>query len=146
MNLSPEVLAEVFRQCAFISALIAGFSFAFLAVILTSETKRRVDDWTAGFAIAETAGLIVCALGWTLSVPRVLALAAGTAATPFQMPGEMRMIHRSLSLTFIGCFFLFLTSLGLSGWIRSKTLGIASTIIAILAACYAIWIMQFFVQ
>ena len=147
MNLTPEILAEIFRQSAFISALIAGFSFAFLAVILTSETKGRVDDWTAGFAIAATAGLIVCALGWTFSVPRVLALAAGTSGTnSFQMPDFLRTIHRSLSFTFIGCFFLFLASLGLSGWIRSRILGIISSLIAILAAGFAVWIMRFFIQ
>ncbi len=147
MNLSPEFVAELFRQCAFISALIAGFSFAFLAVILTSNTKRRVDDWTAGFAIAATAGLIVCALGWTLAAPEILTLTKGpTGASTFELPETLRTIHRSLSFTSIGCFFLFLTSLGLSGWIRSKILGIISSSIAFIGGCYAIWIMRFFVR
>jgi len=147
MDVSPEILAEVFRQCAFISALVAGFSFAFLAVILTSNTKKLVDDWTAGFAIAATAGLIVCALGWTFSVAPVLALSSGTrGATLAQLPEPYRMIHRSLSITFIACFFMFLSSLGLSGWIRSKILGIVSTTIAAIAALYAIWLMQFFIR
>jgi hypothetical protein len=144
MHLTPEIFAEIFRQSAFISALIAGFSFAFLAVILTSSTKRKIDDWTAGFAIAATAGLIVCALGWTFSVPQVLAFSQSNS--PFQLPDTLRTIHRSLSMTFIGCFYLFLASLGLSGWIRSKPLGIVSSIIALLGACYAIWIMHFFVH
>ena len=46
MNLSPDIIAELFRQCALISALIAGFSFAFLAVILTNKTTKKIDDWT----------------------------------------------------------------------------------------------------
>jgi hypothetical protein len=147
MNLTPEIFAEIFRQSAFISALTAGFSFAFLGVILTDKSKQRVCDWTAGFAIAATAGLIVCALGWTFSIPRILALSMGSAQTgSFQLPETLRTIHRSLSLTFIGCFFLFLTSLGLSGWIRSKVLGIVSITIAFIGACYAIWIMHFFIQ
>jgi len=148
MNLSPEILAETFRQCAFISALIAGFSFAFLAVILTSSTRKRVDDWTAGFAIAATAGLIVCALGWTLSVPRMLAMAttSSSVTAPFQLPEPFHTIHRSLSITFIICFFLFLTSLGLSGWIRSIKLGIISTIITVFAAIYALWLLHFFIS
>ena len=147
MSLSPEIYAEIFRQCAFISALIAGFSFAFLAVILTSTTKKSIDDWTAGFAIAATAGLIVCALGWTLSVPRMLALSMNNAGnTPVQLPDAYRTIHRSLSLTFIACFFFFLTSLGLSGWIRSSKLGMVSSSIAVLAAVYALWLMRFFIS
>jgi len=147
VNLSPEIYAEIFRQCAFISALIAGFSFAFLAVILTSTTRKRIDDWTAAFAIAATAGLIVCALGWTFSVPRMLALTMNNSGNaPIQLPEAYRTIHRSLSLTFVACFFFFLTSLGLSGWIRSSKLGIVSSIISVLAAIYAIWLMQFFVS
>ena len=147
MNLSSEIYAEIFRQCAFISALIAGFSFAFLAVILTSATRKKIDDWTAGFAIAATAGLIVCALGWTFSVPRVLALSLNNSVnTPIQLPETYRTIHRTLSLTFISCFFFFLTSLGLSGWIRSRKLGVVSSIISLLAAIYAIWLMQYFIS
>ena len=147
MNLSPEIIAELFRQCAFISALIAGFSFAFLAVILTNKTTKQIDDWTAGFAIAATAGLIVCALGWTLSVPRVLELSANISAnTPVQLPESYLSIHRSLSITFIACFFFFLTSLGLSGWIRSRRLGVVSSILTIIAAVYAVWILRFFIR
>ena len=147
MNLSPEIIAEIFRQSAFISALVAGFSFAFLAVILTSPTKKRVDDWVAGFAIAATAGLIVCALGWTFSVAPVLALSGSVAGgLPFQLPDPFRMIHRALSQIFIVCFFLFLTSLGLSGWIRSRVLGIVSTTIALFAAIFAIWLIHFFIR
>ena len=147
MNLSPEILAELFRQCAFISALIAGFSFAFLAVILTNKTTKTIDDWTAGFAIAATAGLIVCALGWTLSVPHVLELSVNNSGNiPVQGRETYINIHRSLSITFIACFFFFLTSLGLSGWIRSRRLGVVSSIITIGAAIYAIWILRFFVR
>jgi len=147
MNLSPEIIAELFRQCAFISALIAGFSFAFLAVILTNKTTKKIDDWTAGFAIAATAGLIVCALGWTLSVPHVLELYANISAnTPVQLPESYLSIHRSLSMTFIACFFFFLTSLGLSGWIRSRRLGVVSSTLTIIAAVYAIWIFRFFIR
>ena len=146
MNLSPEVFAEIFRQGAFISALIAGFSFSFLAVILTSSTRKKAAGWTAGFAIAATAGLIVCALGWTLGAPRMLAMAAsGSGKTPFQFPDIYSTIHRAVSMTFVVCFFLFLTSLGLGGWIRSTGLGIVSTAIAALAAMYAIWLLHYFI-
>ncbi len=147
MNLSPEILAEIFRQSAFISALIAGFSFAFLAVILTNPNKSHIDNWIAGFAIAATAGLVVCALGWTFGIPQVLALSSNTAGTAgYQIPEYLRVIHRSLSLTFLACFCFFLTSLGLSGWLRSRTLGIVSSTIAVIAACFAIWIIKYFIQ
>jgi hypothetical protein len=146
MNVSPDVFAEVFRQGAFISALIAGFSFSFLAIILTSSAKKKAAAWTAGFSMAATAGLIVCALGWTFISPRLLAMAAiGSGTAPIPLPPIFSTIHRALSITFVVCFFLFLTSLGLGGWIRSKKLGIVSTVIAAVAAVYAVWILHFFI-
>jgi hypothetical protein len=143
--MSPEVFADLFRQGAFISALIAGFTFAFLGVLLTASDRKPVAAWAAGFAIAATAGLVVCALGWTLSVPRV-SIPSPSAAGPGGLPESLGSLHRVLSLTFIACFFLFLTCLGLSGWIRSKKLGIVSTALAAFAACFAGWVMHFFVS
>jgi hypothetical protein len=39
MILSPENYAEVCKQSAFISALVAGFSFAFLGALLVSSVN-----------------------------------------------------------------------------------------------------------
>jgi hypothetical protein len=145
MNYTPETFAELFRQAAFISALIAGFSLAFLAVLLTTVPERRIATWTAAFSIAATAGLVVCALGWTLAAPRMAATAAPPGSA-FEMPSVMLSIHRTLSQTFIVCFYLFLTSLGLAGWIRSRTLGAVSTTAAVTAMAGAAWVLHFFVR
>ena len=147
MHLTPDIYADLFRQCAFISALIAGFSFAFLGFLLASVTRDRIVDWVAAFSIASTAGLVVCALGWTFAAPRIAMLAGGLAPNaPFELPETLRSIHRSLSMTFIACFVMFLVSLGLSGWIRSRVLGAVSTAIASAALLFALWIMSFFIQ
>jgi uncharacterized YccA/Bax inhibitor family protein len=76
MSPSIEVMAELFRQLAFISALIGGFSLAFLVQLLAAHFGRRIADWTIGFSMAATAGLIVCAVGWTLSAVVVIDPAA----------------------------------------------------------------------
>jgi|WetSurMetagenome_2_1015567.scaffolds.fasta_scaffold353941_3 hypothetical protein len=147
MNLTPEVYAEIFRQSAFISALVAGFSSAFISVLVTSAPPKRIVGWTIACSIAATAGLLVCALGWTLSASRMAVLAAAQQpGTPFQLRDVYRGIHRSLSLTFIACFFLFFASLGLSGWIRSRAVGVVSTVIAIGAALFAYSILRSFIH
>ena len=107
MNLSPEIVAELFRQCAFISALIAGFSFAFLAVILTNHTTKKIDDWTAGFAIAATAGLIVCALGWTGRTPCVGVVLEQSREHAFSIAREVCR-YSSLIVNDVHCVFFFL--------------------------------------
>jgi hypothetical protein len=42
MNLTPENYAEICKQSAFISALVSGFSFAFLSALLVSHIKNRI--------------------------------------------------------------------------------------------------------
>jgi hypothetical protein len=147
MNPSPEVFAELFRQGAFIAAVAAGFSFAFTGAILTGSSKKRVAGWTAALSLIATAGLLLCALGWTLMTPRMLGLAQSrTAGGAFYPPGDVISIHRILSMLFIGCFFLFLGSLGFSGWIRSRTLGWVSSATAAAACAFAVWMLRFFIR
>jgi hypothetical protein len=145
MQFPPGVYSELFHQTAFISALIAGFAFTFAGVLTTNDSKRPIVSWTAAFSILAAAGLVVCALGWTLSAPRMAALAGDpTVSTAIEMPLMYRQIHRCLWTVFSAGFFLFLTSLGLSGWIRSRALGVVSTAGAVLAGLLAVWVLSHF--
>jgi hypothetical protein len=144
LNEKITASAELFRQLAFISALIAGFSLTFLVQLLTAQSTRRVIGWTIGFSLAATAAMIVCALGWTLSAavvvdPRV-------QVDPARWAGIFSLLHRRLSLTFTSGIFLFLVALGLCGWVRSRLMGIVSSTIALLAAISAFMILKLFVN
>ena len=136
MTNTPETLADLFRQLAFISALIGGFAFAFLGVLLTATSRSRVVEWTAGMAMGTAASLVVCVIGWTLMASEVVtATPANASAEEFlKVALNFNRMHSRLSLLFILGMFLFLASLGLSGWVRSRALGIVSTVIALLAA------------
>lgn len=135
MNNTPEALADLFRQLAFVCALIGGFAFAFLGVLLTVPSRSRVVEWTAGMAMATVACLLVCVIGWTLMGSQLVTpRPTATIVEESSFPATMKQLHPRLSLLFILGTFLFLASLGLSGWVRSRTLGIVSTVIALLAA------------
>jgi hypothetical protein len=143
MNLSPESYAEMCKQLAFISALVGAFSFAFVGALLVSPMEKRVIDWILGFSISSIAGFLVCSLSWTLSASR-MAILIGTGIKG--LPLLFINMHRLLSLIFILSFFLFLITLGLSGWIRSRKLGIFSGIIALLSSIFFIWIISNFMK
>jgi hypothetical protein len=85
---------------------------------------------------------LVCSLAWTLSASR-MALYNGNSIT--QVPQTFINLHRILSIIFILSFFFFLVTLGLSGWIRSRKLGIFSSLISFIAAIFFIVIMSRFV-
>ena len=105
--------AELLRQLAFVSALVGGFAVAFLGVLLTQTSRSRIVEWTAGMALATAAGLIICVVGWTL-------MASHLATTTVAAPAWLNVMHSRLSVLFIGCMLMFLVSLGLSGWVRSR--------------------------
>jgi hypothetical protein len=142
LNEKLAAAAELYRQLAFVSALIAGFSLTFLVQLLTAQSTRRVVNWTIGFSLAATAGMIICALGWTLSAAVVIDPRA--QADLARWAGVIGALHRRLSLTFICSILLFLVGLGLCGWVRSRVMGVVSSTIALIAAVAALLILRQF--
>jgi hypothetical protein len=142
MNLSPENYSEICKQSAFISALVAGFSFAFLGALLISSVKNRITDWVISCSILSIAGLLVCALIWTLSASRMILYHGSNIEL---IPQIYLSLHRMLSFIFILSFLLFLVTLGLCGWIRSRTLGIISGLISLISIVFFIVIMSYFI-
>ena len=142
MNQNLAASAELYRQLAFISALIAGFSLTFLVQLLTADSRRRVVNWTIGFSLAATGSMIVCALGWTLSAAVVIDPRA--QADFARWSSSIGMLHHRLSLTFISGILLFLVGLGLCGWVRSRVMGVVSSTIAMIAAAAAIMVLKIF--
>lgn len=133
-------MAEFFRQFAFINALLGGFAFSFLGVLLSSQTKHRV----VGAAIAITAGAAACFIIATLGATFSAAAAAnaGAAALPASIVG----LRKPMSLIFLGGVFFLLVSLGLSGWLRSRNLGLVTTLIALLTAVGAFFMLAPFIN
>src|ERR1041384_1049557 len=144
MSPSNEVMAELFRQLAFISALIGGFSLAFLVQLLTAHSGRRIADWTIGFSMAATAGLIVCAVGWTLSA--VVIIDPTARAEAIRLSGKLTYLNMRLTDGFVFSLFLFFVSLGLCGWTRSRVMGFVSSTIARAAAAVMFLILRLFIR
>jgi len=144
MNPPPEVMAELFRQLAFISALIGGFSLAFLVQLLIAHLESRIADCTIGFSMAATAGLIICAVGWTLSA--VVIIDPGAQAETMRLSGTLTQLHTRLSEGFVISLFVFFVSLGLCGWIRSRVMGFVSSTIALLAIVVMFLMLRLFLR
>jgi hypothetical protein len=143
MNITPETYAEICKQGAFISALVAGFSFAFIGALLINPVKRKIIDWVMIFSIMSIAGLLICALTWTLIASQLMAYNADTIA---QVPQTLLSLHKIISFLFILSFLCFLITLGLCGWIRSKILGIFSSLIASASTIFFFSIMRHFIH
>lgn len=143
----PELFAELFRQLAFISALIGGFAFTFVGVLLVSEHRSRVVSWTSALSMAVSAGLVICALGWSVGASVMLMGAAAPAgADAAELSAALSLMHRRLSLVFIVSILFFFAAMGLSGWVRSRRMGFVSSAIAAVAAAGAAFVLLPFLR
>ena len=123
-------MAELYGELASISAILAGFSIPFLALLLGHQDRGRCLIYSIAVTVAAASSLLVSALGWSLIgslLTQVAAQQGATAAHDMDL-GWVASGHRTLSFAFVlGLVFPFLM-LGLSGWMRSRVLGIFSTV------------------
>jgi hypothetical protein len=132
--LNAEFLGETGRQIAFVSAFLGGFAATFLGVLLQSPNSRRHVGWAAGAAAVASASFILAVVSGTL-----LALVVHPGAPPgLTEPTLLPPLRILIFITFIVGIYSSLLSLGLSGWIRSRQLGIVTSVAAFVSAVIAL--------
>ena len=134
-------MGEVYRQLAFVSSVLGGFAILFFASILPAPAAHRSAPWAAGTALASAIGLLTVTLGSTFGAAAIAALAPGTPA-----PATIVSHHRTLSLVFLGSVYVLLLSFGISGFIRSRRMGQATTALAFCGAALVVWVMTPFLS
>jgi lysylphosphatidylglycerol synthetase-like protein (DUF2156 family) len=127
---SDEFLAEMGRQIAFLSAFLGGFAATFLGILLQSPNSRRHVGWAAGAAAVASASFIVAVVSGTM-----MGLLSHPGAPPDSpKPSSVPQTNAVIFITFAIGILSILLSLGLSGWIRSRQLGIVTSVAAFLCA------------
>ena len=127
---NAEFLAETGRQIASLSAFLGGFAATFFGILLQSPNSRRRVGWAAGAAAVASASFILAVISGT-----TLALVMHPGAPPGIAKPTFLPQVRSLILIAFSCgIYSILLSLGLSGWIRSRQLGIVTSVAALVSA------------
>ena len=129
-----ELYIEAYRQVAFVSAVLGGFAATFLGVLLTHRDERRLSEWTVGAALTASILLIVATF---LDSFLVFSLPGLGARSVSELPAEVHSVASMAVFAFYGGIFALLASLALAGWMRSRTLGLVGTFLA-LGAAFAI--------
>lgn len=127
---SVEFLAEIGRQIASLSAFLGGFAATFLGILLQSPSPRRIVGWAAGAAAVASASFILAVIsGTALAIVFHPGAPAGIA-----QPHFVPQVRTLIVITFASGIYLSLLSLGLSGWIRSRPLGMVTSMAAFISA------------
>src|SRR5262249_36582263 len=125
-------MAEFYRQFAFVSSVLAGFSFTFYGTLLIAARQHRAGTWAAFLAVAASVAFLPVTLGMTF-----------TAAHATNQPSDFSISNAAadpqlvLSMLFLSGMVLLFASFGVSGWIRSRGLGIATPSLSLIGAIAA---------
>jgi hypothetical protein len=134
-------MAEYYRQFAFVSSVLAGFAFAFYGTLLLAPTPHRTASWAAFLSVTASVAFLLVTLGTTFASTRAANLTAG-ASLPTEITSQIPLI----SVLFLIGIFLLLASFGLGGWVRSRQLGIATTISAVMGVVGVLIVMAPFIH
>jgi hypothetical protein len=121
-------MAEYYRQSAFMSSVLAGFAFSFAGTLLVASREHRAGAWAAFLALAASVAFLPVTLGMTF---RAVGAASQSAKLDLQQAAADHYIQM-LSMLFLSGIFFLVGSFGVSGWMRSRGLGIATTVLAVI--------------
>lgn len=134
-TLPLDYLAEIARQIAFLSAFLGGFAATFLATMLAGNSPKRVAGWTIGCIAFSASGFVIAVIASVMLAVVLNPNAPSNVATGSSV-AHARVIS---TLAFALGIYALLLGLGISGWIRSRRTGIATSLAAILGGVVVTW-------
>ena len=124
--LSPVYLSALALQIGGMSAFLGGFAATFLGTLLAVRAKGRIATVAMTFAAVSAVALIVAVVGSTGVYSALHPEAPGGTA----QVEHVLWIRVTMALSFLLGVLSLLTSLGLSGWLRSRATGLGTSIAA----------------
>ena len=130
-QVGTEFVTAVAEQLGFVSAFLGGVSATILVTIVVFVDPKRSVSWmVAASSLAACSLLVAVVASW-----RLIILLNTTMASQVSMD-MVALLYRSMLLGYGLGFLSLLTCIGLTGWIRSRKLGIITTTMAAIAGLF----------
>jgi hypothetical protein len=135
--MSSDIL-EVFKQMSFLSSVLAGFAITVAIELISLAQKKPLV--TAAIAVF----LISSVMSAVATFIFVVVMTAAIGPPGFPHPNEAWILHfvGGIGVLPFGGLILFLAGIGLVGWIRSKLLGVITTVSALLGLGLVLYILR----
>jgi hypothetical protein len=138
IELNTKYVVAVAEQLSFVSAFLGGVSATILITIVVFTSQKKSVSWIVGSsALAACSLLIAVIASWRLII----------LLHP-EIPGSVD--KQLINVLWMGMLFGYglgflslLSSIGLSGWLRSKKTGIITSSIAVVAMIFFIFATPF---
>ena len=125
ISLTNEYINPLATQIIFISVFLGGFSATLLVTLLVADNKRKMMK----VLILSSASAAILFIIATFAMTNLLMIT--TPGFPLEIDeGEMMRARTFGTLAHMGGILALMFTIGASGWLRSKRLGIATTLIA----------------
>ncbi len=134
-EINNNYFMDLAAQLSYMSAFLGGFSATILVTLLVSDNTKRITNWIVLFSTVAACSFIVATLSF---------ITAGIMVHP-NAPESVRdeaalTIARTVSsYSLLAGIITLLLGIGLSGWLRSKKLGIMTSSIAGIGLILVLW-------
>jgi hypothetical protein len=135
--MSTEIL-EIFRQYSFLSSVLAGFAITVAIELVALGKKGRVASSAIAMFLLSAVVSVVATFVFVLVMTGVI------GPPGFPRPSEAWILHfvGGIGVLPLGGLILFLAGIALVGWLRSRALGILTTVSSALALVLIIYILR----
>ena len=113
---------------ASLAGILAGFSLAAVIQLLTASDRGKLG--TAGVVVFSAAAVMF------LYSLIVAVLSFSATAELNRVPTELDTLNTGALLITFAATYIFIGGVGVAGWMKSRTAGILTTIIAAIAICF----------
>ena len=113
---------------ASLAGILAGFSLAAVIQLLTASDRGKLG--TAGVVVFSAASVMF------LYSLIVAVLSFSAAAELNKVPTELENLNTGALFITFAAIYIFIGGVGVAGWMKSRTAGILTTIIAGIATCF----------
>jgi len=126
-----EIAAELYKQTAFSASILGGFSLTFLSILMTSiDSQARVFLFAIGSLTISAVLLLVATLGTTYVLIVVQQLQLTFSFDTW--PSHIYRAKWIAELAFMFGILFLMAGIGLSGFAKSKAMGIITLAPALL--------------
>ena len=127
MELTFEYLNKLAEQTIVISSLLGGFSIAVIANLLISDVKTKLIKYIVAFATLAASFFLITVFAMTNLLLKT------TKGYPRPVDGSSLELPKLIgAISFYFGIISLLSLIALSGWTKSKRMGIFTTIVAII--------------
>lgn len=113
---------------ASLAGILAGFSLAAVIQLLTASDRGKLG--TAGVVVFSAAAVMF------LYSLIVAVLSFSATAELNRVPTELDTLNTGALLVTFAATYIFIGGVGVAGWMKSRTAGILTTIIAAISICF----------